>query len=179
MSTSPNAISAFMLSLSEFACLVSEQHYHFLSQSLNNLEYQIEQHRVERHLMELHITNLQQWTTQWCLDAMSTSPTSRTPSFSLTSKANPIDDPSTITNLLRTPLHTTFRYMTRHLIKVKTRYQTPERPTWDREGTRSTFSMMMRYDVRDVGRKDISLGIVTESIDMMGSNTSQLSGKRI
>ena len=128
MSTSPNTVSAFMLSLSEFACLVSEQHYRFLSQSLNNIEHQIEQHQVERHLMELHITNLQQWTTQWCLDAMSTSPTSRTPSFSLTSKANPIDDPSTITNLLRTPLHTTFRYTTCHLIKAKIGYQTPERP---------------------------------------------------
>ena len=86
MSTSPNAISAFMLSLSEFACLVSEQHYHFLSQSLNNLEHQIEQHqveqhRVEQHLMELHIENLQQQTTQWCPDAVSTSPTSRTPSL--------------------------------------------------------------------------------------------------
>ena len=41
------------------------------------------------------------------------------------------------------------------------------------------FSMMTRYDVRDVGRKDISLGIVTENNDMMGSNTSQLSGKGI
>ena len=71
MSTSPNAVSAFILSLSEFACLVSEQHYHFLSQSLNNLEHQIEQ-----HLMELRIANLQQQTTQWCPDAMSTSPTS-------------------------------------------------------------------------------------------------------
>ena len=76
MSTSPNAASAFMLSLSEFACLVSEQHYRFLSQSLNNLEHQIEQYRVERYLMELHIANLQQQTTQWCPDAMSTLPTS-------------------------------------------------------------------------------------------------------
>ena len=42
MSTSPNAVSAFMLSLSEFACLVSEQHYCFLLQSLNDLEHQIE-----------------------------------------------------------------------------------------------------------------------------------------
>ena len=41
------------------------------------------------------------------------------------------------------------------------------------------FLMMMRYDVRDVGRKDISLGIVTENINMMGSNMSQLLGKRI
>ena len=39
--------------------------------------------------------------------------------------------------------------------------------------------LMTRYNVRDVGRKDISLGIVTENINMMGSNTSQLSGKRI
>ena len=64
MSTSPNAISAFMLSLSEFSCLVSEQHYRFLLQSLNDLEYQMEQHRAEQHLMELHIANLQQQTTQ-------------------------------------------------------------------------------------------------------------------
>ena len=174
MSTSPNAISAFMLSFSKFACLVSEQHYHFLLQSLNNLEHQIEQHWVERHLMEL-----QQQTTQWCPDAMSTSSTSWTPSLLSDIESEPIDDPSTIMSLLRTPLHTTFWYMTCHLIKGKTRYQTPERPIWDQEGTQSTFSMMMRYNVRDVGRKDISLGIVTKSIKMMGSNTSQLSGKRI
>ena len=31
--------------------------------------------------MELHIANLQQQTTQWCPDAMSTSPTSWTPSL--------------------------------------------------------------------------------------------------
>ena len=105
-------------------------------------------------------------------------PLAELPPFSLTSKANPIDDPSTITNLLRTPLHTTFRYMTRRSIKAKTGYQTPERTTWDQEGTWSTFLMMMRYNVRDVGRKDISLGIVTGNIDTMGSNTSQLSGKR-
>ena len=37
----------------------------------------------------------------------------------------------------------------------------------------------MRYDVRDVGRKDISLRIVTGNIDIMGSNMSQLLGKRI
>ena len=42
---------------------------------------QTEQHRVEQHLMELHITNLQQQTTQWCPDAMSTSPTSQIPSL--------------------------------------------------------------------------------------------------
>ena len=89
MSTSPDTVSAFMLSLSEFACLVSEQHYRFLSQSLNNLEHQIEQHRVERHLMELCIANLQQQTTQWCPDAMSTSPTSRTPSLLSDIKSEP------------------------------------------------------------------------------------------
>ena len=37
----------------------------------------------------------------------------------------------------------------------------------------------VQYNARDVGRKDISLGIVTESIDMMGNNMSQLSEKRI
>ena len=89
MSTSPNAVSAFMLSLSEFACFVSEQHYHFLLQSLNNLEHQIEQHRAERRLMELRIANLQQQTTQWCPDAMSTSPTSRTPSLLSDIKSKP------------------------------------------------------------------------------------------
>ena len=94
-------------------------------------------------------------------------------------KLPPLDDPLTNMNLLRAPLHTTFRYTTRHSIKAKIGYQTPERPTWDQEGTWSTFSMMMRYDVRDVGRKDISLGIVAENIDMMGSNMSQLLGKRI
>ena len=89
MSTSPNTISAFMLSLSEFACLVSKQHYRFLLQSLNDLEHQIEQHRAERHLMELHIANLQQQTTQWCPDTMSTSPTSQTPSLLSDIKSEP------------------------------------------------------------------------------------------
>ena len=106
-------------------------------------------------------------------------PLAELPPFSLTSKANPIDNPSTIMSLLRTPLHTTFQYTTRRSIKAKIGYQTPEWPTWDQEGTQSTFSMMMRYDVRDVGRKDISLGIVTKNINMMWSNTSQLLGKRI
>ena len=123
MSTSPNAVSAFILSLSEFACLVSEQHYRFLSQSLNDLEHQIEQHRVEQHLMELHIANLQQQTTQWCPGAMSTSPTSRTPSLLSDIESEPHRQSF---NLLRTPLHTTFRYTTGHLIKVKIGYQTPE-----------------------------------------------------
>ena len=86
MSTSPNAV---MLFLSEFACLVRKQHYHFLLQSLNDLEHQIEQHRAERHLMELHIANLQQQTTQWCPDAMSTSPTSQTPSLLSDIKSEP------------------------------------------------------------------------------------------
>ena len=72
-------------------------------------------------------------------------------------------------SLLQTPLHTTFQYMTRRSIKAKTGYQTPEQPTWDQEGTRFTFSMMMRYNARDVGRKDISLGIVTKGIDMIGA----------
>ena len=58
MCTSPNTVSAFILSLSEFACLVSEQHYRFLLQSLNDLEHLIEQHRAEQQLMELHIANL-------------------------------------------------------------------------------------------------------------------------
>ena len=74
--------------------------------------------------MELHIANLQQQTTQWCPDAMSTSPTSRTPS--LLSDIENEDNPSTIMNLLRTPLQTTFQYTTRRSIKAKIRYQTPE-----------------------------------------------------
>ena len=48
-----------MLSLSEFACLVSERHYHFLSQSLHNLEHQVERHQAEQHAMELDIMNFQ------------------------------------------------------------------------------------------------------------------------
>ena len=58
-------------------------------------------------------------------------PLAELPPFSLTLKVNPIDDPSTIMNLLQTSLHTTFQYTTRHSIKAKIRYQTPERPTWD------------------------------------------------
>src|ERR1700679_2290840 len=55
--TFPAAASTLMLSLSEFALLMSEQQYHFLSQSLNNLEQQVERHRSEKHAMELNIMN--------------------------------------------------------------------------------------------------------------------------
>ena len=47
------------LSLSEFAHLVSERHYHFLSQSLHNLEHRVERHQAEQHAMELNIMNFQ------------------------------------------------------------------------------------------------------------------------
>lgn len=49
----PNSSTAAssMLSSSEFARLMSERYHHFLSQSLNDLEYQIQ------HLMELNITD--------------------------------------------------------------------------------------------------------------------------
>ena len=161
-----------MLSLSEFACLVSKQHYRFLLQSLNDLEHQIEQHRAERHLMELHITNLQQQTTQWCPDAMSTSSTRQTPSLLSDIESEPHRRSF---NNHEPPSNPSSHNTTRRSIKAKIRYRTPEWPTWDREGTQS----MTRYDVRDVGRKDILLGIVTKNINMMGSNTSQLSGKRI
>ena len=46
-------------------------------------------------------------------------------------------------------------------------------------GSRRNPIYILDDDMRDVGRKDISLGIITENIDMMGSNTSQLLGKRI
>ena len=45
------------LSLSEFAHLVSKQYYHFLSQSLHNLEHRVEWHQAEQHAMELNIMN--------------------------------------------------------------------------------------------------------------------------
>jgi hypothetical protein len=51
MPISHTAASSTMLSLSDFARLMSERYRHFLSQSLNDLEYQIQ------HLLELHITN--------------------------------------------------------------------------------------------------------------------------
>src|ERR1700734_927417 len=35
------------------------------------------------------------------------------------------------------------------------------------------FSMTMKYDARDVGRRDISLEIVAENIDTMGDDTCQ------
>jgi hypothetical protein len=53
-----------MLSLSEFARLVSERHYHFLSQSLDDLERQVERHRNEQRFMGLHIMNLQRQRTR-------------------------------------------------------------------------------------------------------------------
>ena len=45
------ATSTPMLSLSEFAHLLSEQHYHFLSHSLHKLELNIMdfQHQIARH----------------------------------------------------------------------------------------------------------------------------------
>ena len=138
MSTSPNTVSAFMLSLSEFTCLVSKQHYCFLSQSLNDLEHQIEQHRVEQHLMELHIANLQQLTTQWCPDAMSTSSTSQTPSLLSDIESEPHRRSF---NNHELPSNPSSHHISIHDLsfnqkhKAKTGYQTPERPTWDREGT--------------------------------------------
>ena len=110
MSTSPNAVSAFMLSLSEFACLVSEQHYCFLLQSLNNLEHQIEQHRAERHLTDFTLQTFNNRPHNGVQMPCLLHPLAELPPFSLTSKANPIDNPSTIMNLLRTPLHTTFQH---------------------------------------------------------------------
>lgn len=64
MSTSSTSASSLMSSLSEFARLMSEQHYHFLSQSLDNLERQVERHRAEQHFMKLNITNFRQQTTR-------------------------------------------------------------------------------------------------------------------
>ena len=60
MPTFPAAASTLMLSLSEFTRLMNEQRYRFLSQSLNNLEQQVERHRSEKHAMELTITNSHQ-----------------------------------------------------------------------------------------------------------------------
>ena len=48
-----------MLSLSDFARLMSEQHYHFLSQSLRDLEHQVEWHQAQQHTMELDVRNFQ------------------------------------------------------------------------------------------------------------------------
>ena len=107
---------------------------------------------------------------------MSTSSTSWTPSLLSDIESEPHRQSF---NNHEPPSNPSSHNMTCRSIKAKIGYQTPERPTWDQEGTQSTFSMMMRYNARDVGRKDISLGIVTENIDMMRSNTSQLSGKRI
>ena len=49
--------STSMLSLSEFARLMHERHYHFLSQSLRDLEHQVEWHRAQQHTMELDVRN--------------------------------------------------------------------------------------------------------------------------
>jgi hypothetical protein len=61
----------------------------------------------------------------------------------LTSKFNPVDDPST------------------------------EISTWDQKITLSMFSMTTKYNVRVVGGKGISLEIVPENIDTMGDDTCQ------
>ena len=181
MSTSPNAVSAFMLSLSEFACLVSEQHFRFLSQSLNNLEHQIEQHQLERHLIELHIANLQQQTTQWCPDAMSTSSTSRTPSLLSDIESKPHRQSF---NNCEPPLNPSSHHISIHDSSFNQSEDQVSNPRTTNMGSRRNPIYVLdddevQYNARDVGRKDISLGIVTESIDMIGSNTSQLSGKRI
>ena len=57
MSTSPAAASSLMLSLSESTCLMGEQHYHFLSQSLYDLELQAERHHAKQYIMELNLAN--------------------------------------------------------------------------------------------------------------------------
>ena len=171
MSTSPNAVSAFMLSLSEFPCLVSKQHYRFLLQSLNDLEHQIEQHRAERHLMELHITNLQQQTTQWCPDAMSTSLTSRTPSLLSDIKNEPHRRSF---NNHEPPSNPSSHNILIHDLSFNQSKDQVSNPRTTNMGLRRNPIYILDDDVRDVGRKDISLGIVTENIDMMGSNTSQL-----
>jgi hypothetical protein len=59
---STTTTSTPMLSLSEFARLVSERHYHFLSQSLRDLEHQVKRHRAEQHTMELNIMNFRHQT---------------------------------------------------------------------------------------------------------------------
>jgi hypothetical protein len=64
MSTSSDAASSLMLSLSEFARLMSERHYLFLSHSLNDLDRQVERHRSELHYMECALTHLRHQTLQ-------------------------------------------------------------------------------------------------------------------
>ena len=110
---------------------------------------------------------------------MSTSPTSQTPSLLSDIKSEPH---RWSFNNHEPPLNPSSHNISIHnwsFDQSKDQVPAPERPTWDREGTRSTFLMMMRYNARDVGRKDILLGIVTKNINMMRSNMSQLSGKRI
>ena len=174
MFTYPNAISAFMLSLSKFAYLVSEQHYRFLLQSLNDLEHQIEQHQAEQHLMELRITNLQWQTSQWCPDAMSTSSTSRTPSSLLSDiKSKPHRQSF---NNHEPPSNPSSHNISIHKLLFNQSEDWVSNPRTTNMGSRRNPIYVLDDDV---GKKDISLGIETENINMMGSNTSQLSGKRI
>ena len=168
-----------LLSCSLSLNLLALWHYHFLSQSLQNLEHQIEQHRVEQYLMELRITNLQQQTTQWCPDAMSTSPTSRTPSLLSDIESEPHrrsfnnHEPPSNPSSHNISIHNSL------FDQSKDRVSNPR--TTNMGSRRNPIYILNDDEVRceDVGRKDISLGIVTKNINMMWSNTSQLSGKRI
>ena len=49
--TTTTAITSFTLHPSDFARLMSEQHYLFLSQSLNDLQHQIDRHHAERNFI--------------------------------------------------------------------------------------------------------------------------------
>jgi hypothetical protein len=51
MTTSAAAASSLMLPPSQFTGLVSERLYNFLSESLNNLERQVERHREEQYFI--------------------------------------------------------------------------------------------------------------------------------
>ena len=68
--------STSMLSLSEFVRLMSERHYHFLSQSLHDLEHQVERHRAQQHTMELDVRNFRHQIAQrFCFHPYGRTPT--------------------------------------------------------------------------------------------------------
>ena len=129
--------------------------------------------------MELRITNLQQQTTQWCPDAMSTSPTSRTPSLLSDIKSEPHRRSF---NNHEPPSNSSSQNISIHDWSFDQSEDWVSSPRTTNMGSRRNPIYVLDDDevqLRDVGRKDISLGIVTKNIDMMGSNMSQLLGKRI
>src|SRR5580692_9906312 len=117
--------------------------------------------------MELHIANVQQQTTQWCPDAMSTSPTSRTPSLLSDIESKPHRRSF---NNHEPPSNPSSHNVSIHDWSFDQSEDRVSNPRTTNMGLRRNPIYVLDDDeVRCEGcwEKDISLGIVTENINMM------------